>query len=214
MLKGRTSSQDISISKIIFKSFGYDDFVNNIDEIIEYNKILGCDLCGLGAMPQKFWDEGCNPNEFIKNINKACETLKKENMYFGYHNHAFEFKKINGVTIYDRLINETDSDVFNFIVDTYWLQIGGKNPPDVIRELGKRAMALHFKDFVPTSGWSASMKMGEIGNGNLDWDKIIAACEDTGTRWALVEQDTDHFENDPFKSLEISYNFLKSKGFE
>ena len=32
MLKGRTSSQDISISKIIFKSSGFDDFVNTIKD--------------------------------------------------------------------------------------------------------------------------------------------------------------------------------------
>ena len=51
----------------------------------------------------------------------------------------------------------------------------------------------------------------EIGQGNLEWDEIISACEEAGVEYALVEQDS--CDGDPFDSLKISYDFLKEKGF-
>ena len=52
-----------------------------------------------------------------------------------------------------------------------------------------------------------------VGYGNLDWDNIIAACEEVGVEYALVEQDMCYDEN-PFDCLRKSYNFLKEKGLE
>ena len=191
------------------------DFFEDIDGVIEYNKALGCDLCGMGSMSKEYIESNESLTDFITKINKACERLKAEGMYFGYHNHSFEFFKFDGKEIFDRLIEETDPEIFNFIVDTYWLQHGGKNPPDVIRKLGKRAMAIHFKDYGIFYNDEGKLKPAicEVGRGNLDWDAIFAACEDAGSRFAVVEQDNNHFEGDPFKSLKMSYDFLSSKGF-
>ncbi len=192
---------------------GFDDFVSNLDEVIEYNKILGCELCGIGMMPLDCAKSTESLTEFIQKINKICKKLKAANMLFGYHNHAFEFARLDSKLIMDRLIEETDSEVFNFIVDTYWIQVGGKNPAKFIEKLGKRAMAVHLKDCtVYTDKWSES-SMCEVGSGNLDWDEIFVACTNAGSRWALIEQDINWTSNDPFASLESSYSFLKAKGF-
>jgi sugar phosphate isomerase/epimerase len=45
--------------------------------------------------------------------------------------------------------------------------------------------------------------------GNLDWDKIIAACRETNVTYIVIEQDSDYVE--PFESLAISFEFLKKK---
>lgn len=188
---------------------GYDDFINNIEEVIAYNKTLGSDICGLGSMPWDIIESEEKIDKFISDMAKVCERIKQEGMYFAYHNHAFEFVKKNGKTVYDRLINETDPETFNFIVDTYWLQVGGKDPADVIRSLGKRAMIIHFKDYTinPDDIWKN--EMAEVGKGNLDWDKIIEASSQA--RYAVVEQDTCR--TDPFSCLETSYKYLTNKGF-
>lgn len=191
----------------------FDDFITNLDEIIDYNKTLGSDLCGIGMMPMEYVESSEKLTEFIGKVNTICDRLKKENMYFGYHNHAMELAKLDGKTIMERLIEETDNEIFNFIVDVYWLQVGGKNPADYIKMLGKRAMAVHFKDFaVNIKDWQVPV-MSHIGGGNLDWDSIIAACETAGSRWALVEQDTNWIEENPFLALRESYKYLNQKGF-
>jgi len=191
----------------------YDDFVNRLDTVIDYNKTLGCDVCGLGIMPHDCATGDEKLDEFLKETDKICSELKKEKLFFGYHNHSLEYYKNDGKLVFDRLIEETDKEVFNFIVDTYWLQVGGKNPADVIRQLGKRAMIVHFKDYaVSREKWTVS-EITEVGNGNLDWDSIIDACEKSNVRYALVEQDSNWMNNNPFEALEYSYSFLKGKGF-
>ena len=70
-------------------------------------------------------------------------------------------------------------------------------------------MAVHFKDLKMKT--DNKYEMAEIGEGNLDWDAIIKACEEAGTKWALVEQDV--CQRDPFESLKMSYDYLITKGF-
>ena len=53
--------------------------------------------------------------------------------------------------------------------------------------------------------------MAEIGEGNLDWDAIVAACDEAGVKWALGEQDRS--KRDPMESLKMSYDYLCGKGF-
>ncbi|MBQ7986316.1 MAG: sugar phosphate isomerase/epimerase [Clostridia bacterium] len=190
-----------------------EDFINKIDEVIEYNKTLGCDLCGMGIMPIEAAKDKAELDKFIADMNKVCEKLKEAGMYFGYHNHGFEFVKLDGKTIYDYLIDETDPEVFNFIVDTYWVQYGGLNPAKLIEKLGKRAMAIHFKDFGVEIGERTVPCIKEVGQGNLCWDSIIEACEKAGSRFALVEQDSNWQDDDPFLSMKMSYDFLCEKGF-
>lgn len=190
-----------------------DDFINKIDEVIEYNKTLGCDLCGMGIMPIEAAKSKEELDKFISDMNKVCERLKAEGMYFGYHNHGFEFVKLEGKTIYDYLIDETDPEVFNFIVDTYWVQYGGLNPAKLIEKLGKRAMAIHFKDFGVEIQERTVPVIKEVGEGNLCWEEIIDACEKAGSLFALVEQDSNWKDNDPFLSMKMSYDFLCEKGF-
>lgn len=185
------------------------EFLENLDEIIEYNKTLGCKLCGLGMMPFDVAAEEESVTKFIEDFNKIAARLKEEGMYFGYHNHAFEFQKINGKYVMDRLIEETDPEAFYFIVDTYWLQFGGMNPAEYIKKLGKRAMAIHFKDLKVNS--DNTVEMAEVGVGNLNWDEIIEACDEAGAKWALVEQ--DKCQTDPFGCLQTSYDYLTTKGF-
>ena len=86
------------------------------------------------------------------------------------------------------------------------------NPADFITGLGKRAMAIHLKDLSINPEKNFAQEMAEVGQGNLDWDGILNACQNAGAKWALVEQDT--CKGDPFESLKISYEYLKDKGYE
>lgn len=195
--------------KVVVTHRGYCDFRDHLEEIIDYNKTLGCEICGIGAMPGESRESSEALSEFIAGINKAGKLLRKEGLYLGYHNHAFEFAKLDGKLIMDRLIEETDPEAVKFIVDTFWLQTGGKDPAGFISKLGDRAMAIHFKDLKANS--DNTTEMAEVGEGNLDWDGIIKACDEAGAVWALVEQDV--CKRSPFESLKMSYDFLTTKGF-
>jgi len=66
---------------------------------------------------------------------------------------------------------------------------------------------VHFKDMTVVNGEPV---MAEVGEGNLNWPRIIAACRETGVQWYAVEQDTCR--RDPFESLGISLRNLKDMG--
>ena len=197
--------------KTIVTHRGFQDFVDNIDEIIEYNKTLGAEYCGVGSMPGEYIKSANSVTDFIQKMNKAAEAISEAGMTFAYHNHAFEFGKIDGKYIMDRLIEESDPEKVAFIVDTYWVQFAGVDAAKFVKRLGKRAAVMHFKDLMIDLDAPFAASMAEVGYGNLDWDSIIEACDEAGAKWAMVEQDI--CKRDPFESMKMSYEFLKTKGF-
>jgi sugar phosphate isomerase/epimerase len=146
--------------------------------------------------------------KFIKDFEPASKLIAENGLKLHYHNHAFEFQRYGNKTGYDILIEETDPSLFGFILDTYWVQVGGKNPADMIEKLKGRIDCIHFKDLNIKNNEQC---MTEVMEGNLDWNHIIRACENTGISYSLVEQD-NNWTVDPFKSLETSYNNLMCRG--
>lgn len=183
----------------------YEDYTERTDEIIEFHKKLGCTVAGLGYLNTEA-KTTADFKPYTDKLNAVAERLKAEGISFAYHNHHIEFEKLdNGQTIMDYMI---ENGSFDFIVDVYWLAYSGINPSDFIKKLGKRAVVIHFKDLAIINGEQA---ISEVGEGNLNWDDIIKACEEAGSKWAMVEQDICR--RDPFESLEMSYNYLTEKGF-
>jgi sugar phosphate isomerase/epimerase len=91
--------------------------------------------------------------------------------------------------------------------DTYWIQYGGGDPVAWCEKLSGRLPLLHLKDFAIDA--EDNIAMCEIGAGNLDWPRIVAAAERSGCRWYIVEQDT--CPGDPVDSLAQSYRYLASE---
>ena len=77
--------------EVVTSHRGYDDFKNNLKDVIEYNKILGSELCGLGCMPEYARSNLEGFEKFVKEINAIAKVIRAEGLYFGYHNHALEF---------------------------------------------------------------------------------------------------------------------------
>ena len=184
---------------------GFGDYTDNLEGMIDFHKKLGCDIAGLGSMPAEYCSVEKIP-EFIEKMNVIAEKMNEHGIHFAYHNHHFEFEKMeNGQLIMDYMV---ENGKFDFIVDVYWLAFAGVNPAAYIRKMGKKAIVIHYKDLAVIN---REIVMAEVGEGNLDWDDIIKASEEAGSRWAMVEQDVCR--RNPFESMEISYNNLVKKGF-
>ena len=167
----------------------------------------------MGCIPE--WARGSREDvdRYIAEVNRIAAILKSEGLRFGHHNHSYEYMMHEGGCSFDRMVKETDPDAVSFILDTYWVQFSGRNPEREIRALGKRAEVVHLKDYRIEVGDWKTPKMGEVGSGQLYWDGILAACEDAGVSWAVVEQDTNHLNDDPFASLAVSRAYLNEKGY-
>jgi len=63
-----------------------------------------------------------------------------------------------------------------------------------------------MKDFAITP--DNKIAFAEIGQGNLDWPRIVAAAEASGCEWFIVEQDV--CPGDPFDSLRQSFEYIRT----
>ena len=183
------------------------DYEENLEETIRFHKEIGCSIAGLGAMPGFSGDEETVAN-FLAKYNPIAEELHKNGLTFAYHNHQFEFEKRGGKYVFDIIAENTDPENFKFILDVYWLSYAGINPAKFIRRYKDRIACVHFKDMGIID---RDIVMYEVGQGNIDWDDVFAACEEANVGYALVEQDICR--RDPFESLKMSYDFLTEKGF-
>lgn len=145
---------------------------------------------------------------FAKELEQSGAILAQSGITLTYHNHAHEFRQIAGMTILDRIYAGSNSAFLAAELDTYWVQAGGGNPVDWCNKLSGRLPLLHLKDYGINEKDLPTFK--EIGYGNLNWTAILAAAKNAGTKWFIVEQDTHWTNNDPFESLKMSFEFLKS----
>jgi len=142
-----------------------------------------------------------------KSLNEAGKALQDAGVTLTYHNHSIEFRRFDGHLMLDVLYGETDPRYLQAEIDTYWVQHGGGDSEDWCRRLKGRLPVLHMKDYMVTS--ESKPTFAEVGNGNLDWKKIVPAAEASGCKWYVVEQDT--CPGDPFDSLKMSFDYIKAE---
>jgi sugar phosphate isomerase/epimerase len=146
--------------------------------------------------------------ESVRTLARKLEAsgalLAKRGVTLSYHNHAIEFTRFGDGTVLDFIFRETDPANLKAELDTYWVQYGGGDPVAWIEKLSSRVPVLHIKDY----GFSPdnAPAFAEIGHGNLDWPRILAAAAKAGTEWLVVEQDT--CPGDPFVSIKKSFEYL------
>lgn len=143
-----------------------------------------------------------------ENFNKMGEIAKKNGIKFGYHNHAFEFEKMEDQIPMDLLISQTDPSLVTFEMDTYWVTRAGYNPVEYFKKYPGRFELWHIKDMEKTE----DMFFAPVGSGRMDFASIFAEKETSGMKYFYVEQDS--FKDlDPMESVEMSFNYLSKAKF-
>ena len=183
-------------------------FLDDLDGVIETHKMWNCRHTAIGGIRGDYMStEGIK--RFLDELAPIAEQLGKEGMDFSYHNHSHELMRHNGKTWLGMLYDQADPAMLKAEIDTYWIQHGGGDPAAWIRKCAGRIPLLHLKDMRIVE--NREQRFAEIGEGNLNWPAIIAASEEAGVEYFLVEQDKC-YDRDPFESLAISYRNLQVMG--
>lgn len=188
---------------------GLDAIRKDFDGTVEKLKLWGCNFTALGSPGDHFVLDPVKAGKLISEIDDFGKKFAREGIRFAYHNHHFEFAKAGDSLFLERLYSESDRSTLFAEIDVHWVQRGGQSPVDWINRVSGRMPLCHFKDFTVID---KEPRFCEIGEGNLDWKAIIDACENTGVRWYVIEQDSPMDDYDIFKSMDISYNNLKQMG--
>ena len=198
--------------KAIGTHYDFGIAMGNREKAIYDHKLLGTTNIGLGGIPKPARVDLGELKAFIKMFNSLAEEYGKLGYKLTYHNHDFEFRRIDGYkTTMDILYEELDPWNTTFVLDTCWVAAGGADVVEWMEKLEGRLDILHIKDFCliydPVRG-KDDRTVTEVGHGNLCWDKIMTTAEKIGVKHYIVEQDFN-FAGNAFKSLEMSAEFLK-----
>ncbi len=153
------------------------DFLNKIDDLIERQRVYGCEYAGLGYLPDRYHLPDWLPR-FAEDFGPAAEKLKAAGMKLMYHNHAFEFARMpDGRMMMDHLLDMLPADLMGVTADTYWLQFGGVDVCAWLASHGERLHRVHLKDYVPVR---FEAHMAPVGQGNLDFPRILEILRTNG----------------------------------
>lgn len=188
--------------------YDFDMMKNDLEGTIKYHEILGTRNVGIGGMPKEARESKEELLKFIDQANEVAAKLAARGYKFTYHNHSFEFKKIDGKTIFDYLIEGFDKDNITFVLDTYWLQHGGVDIRRMLERLDGRVDILHLKD-MGACGENRAPYITDVGNGNIDFKDIVACAEEHGVKYFVVEQD-GNYAVDSITSAKSCFDYLKA----
>jgi sugar phosphate isomerase/epimerase len=189
---------------------GYELLWHDLEAVIEQHRLWNCRHVAIGSMPRVYREEGeAGYQRFAAEANGVGEKLHEAGLTFSYHNHSFEFARFGRRLGLEIIFQESDPRYLQAELDTYWVQHGGGDSVNWINRLEQRMPVIHLKDMAIIDNQQV---MAEVGEGNLNWPAILATCQETGVEWYAVEQDICR--RDPFESLKISYENLKTMGLE
>ncbi len=155
----------------------FDALKNDLNAQIVYNRTVGNQTIVCPHTAPADLEATKNTAKVLKAIQ---DELVKEGFRFGYHNHAHEMVKIDG----DKRIIDIYADEGVLLQpDLHWVKVGGYDPIEFINQYCDRIVSLHFKE------WGVGDTNPEIGNGDLDWNAIMAAGEKSTATHYILEQE-------------------------
>ncbi|MBO5305767.1 MAG: sugar phosphate isomerase/epimerase [Clostridia bacterium] len=148
-------------------------------------------------------------------LNNVAAEYKKHDVKLLYHFHAFEFIRFGNTTGIEIFLAESDPEAIQIIPDTHWIHSGGRNICRFLETYKDRYDYVHFKDFgIATREETLEARpilYAPVGEGNLEWDDIIAVCKKNGVKSYAIEQDKCNGRN-AFDCVTSSFNFMKKAG--
>ena len=124
-------------------------------------------------------------------FNKSGELCKKSGMKFGYHNHDFEFSKtLEGKTIFDIILSETDPSLVMQQLDIGNMINGGAKALDIMKKYPGRFESMHVKDEITATEGHDKYESTILGKGIVPVKEIIDLGRKWGTKHFIIEQES------------------------
>ncbi len=148
------------------------------------------------------------PQASLHDLQVQCDYLNavgakcaEAGIQYGYHNHDYEFAKVEGQVMYDYMLAHTDPEKVFFQMDVYWAVIGNASPVEYFRKYPGRFKMLHIKDET------------EIGqSGMVGFDAIFRNADVAGLENFVVEIERYSYE-DIRQSFRESAEYLLNADF-
>ncbi len=205
----------------------YLDMIADPEGVLSAYATIGCKFVAVPYLTEEYRPGTPRFAEVIENVKILGAAAKKLGMQLLYHNHDFEFTKIDGKYALDILYDSVSEDLLQTELDTCWVNVGGEDPSQYLKKYAGRAPVVHLKDFVgeksenmyeligiekKAEASAEKFELRPVGSGKQDFPAILKASEESGVTWVIVEQDNPSMGLTPMECAAKSRAYLKTIG--
>lgn len=209
------------------------DMMENLDKVIDEYKTIGVQYLVMPYMAEEY-RPGVNRegfDKFIPLLNKVGEKIHAAEMTFLYHNHDFEFVRLeNGKWGYDEMFESIPHENLMPELDTCWCDVATGEPVKFIKKYTGRIPVVHLKDYIKKGQPKNMYKLigidsseseeddgsyfgyRPLGFGQMIWQPVLEQAIASGTQWVVVEQD-EHYDLNPLEAARRSRDYLRIFGW-
>ena len=174
--------------------YQFQELKEKLDDRMAYAKELGLKQMILSTFGLRPDASMADWTKAVGELNKIGERTKKEGIQLGFHNHNFEFREIDGVLVYDKLMSAFDPKLVKMQFQVAVVSLGYQ-AATYLKKYPGRFISLHLAD------WSSTEKKSvPVGAGAVDWKGLFAAAKIGGVENYFVEMNVD--------ALKASYPYL------
>jgi sugar phosphate isomerase/epimerase len=208
-----------------------DEMLSDPDTVIGDYAEIGCKYIAVPYLPEERRPGKDGFEKTLKDIEMLAKAAKKFGIQMLYHNHDFEFVKVDGEYGLDIIYKTIPEELLKTQIDTCWVNVAGEDPVEYIRKYSGRAPVVHLKDFVmkgkkkPEQLYEligietkTEVESGEnfgfrpVGYGVQDFPSILKASREAGAEWVVVEQDRPALGKTSLECAAMSREYLKKLG--
>ena len=203
----------------------YEEMLADPEGVLGIYKQIGCKYVVVPYLVENLRPDKECFGEVVKNIEMLSGVAKKLGMQMLYHNHDFEFMKINGKYALEVLYDTVAADLLQTELDTCWVNVGGEDPAKYLLKYQDRAPIVHLKDFEGEKSEDmyeligidkkapkrpSNFEFRPVGYGKQNFPAILASAKTVGSSWVIVEQDNPSMGLTPMECIEKSIAYVKT----
>ncbi len=157
---------------------------DGLQKAIELNQIIGSKAIIMASAGKVVGIDGWKA--LGAEMSAVVEKLRPLGLSTGFHNHASEWRLVDGQRPMDVLASSTPKD-FVLQLDAGTCVEAGADPVAWIKANPGRIKSIHLKDWGAGKGRGYAVAFGE---GDVPWKDLLAAAESTGgIEYYLIEQE-------------------------
>lgn len=193
-------------------------------KVAEACKTLGCRHVVIPVLPDAYKPGIGDFGYALKQIPPLGKTLAEEGLVLQFHNHFFEFERINGQYALDLLYESVSPALLQTQLDTCWINVSGEDPVAYLKKYAGRCPTVHLRDFVGhkkqipfaatyaperRADWDRPFQDRPLGKGLMQMEATTRAALAAGARWLIVENGPCGEDYSCLQAAEISLNYIK-----
>lgn len=206
-----------------------DELLANIPGVVGIYREIGCSYIAIPWLDENRRPGQSGYQKLMADIAAIADECKKQGMTLLYHNHDFEFVKVEGEYALDIMYRSIPA--LQTELDTCWVNVAGEDPVAYLEKYSGRSPVVHLKDFVMPGKKPAQLyeligvadenkaeeddavfEFRPNGYGAQDIPAIVKAAESAGAAWLVVEQDQPSMGKSAMECAKMSIDYLKSIG--